>query len=108
MGFSRQEYWSGLPFPSPGDFSDPRIKPSSLASPALAGGLFTTSATWEALEDHRPVETRRLMIMTPEIPPYDLTIHQKNVREGNGTHSSILQNREYGQKYESDIVCHFK
>ena len=34
MGFPRQEYWSGLPFPSPGDLSDPGIKPMSLASPA--------------------------------------------------------------------------
>ena len=38
MGFSIPEYWSGLPFPSPGDLPDPRIRP---ASPALAGGLFT-------------------------------------------------------------------
>ena len=47
MGFSRQEYWSGLPFPSPEDLSDPEIEPVSLASPALAGGFFTTNATWE-------------------------------------------------------------
>ena len=39
MEFSRQEYWSGLPFPTPGDLPDLRIKP---ASPALAGGFFTT------------------------------------------------------------------
>ena len=39
MGFSRQEYWSGLPFPSPWDLPDPGIEP---ASPALAGGFFTT------------------------------------------------------------------
>ena len=39
MGFSRQEYWSGLPFPSPGDLPDPGIVPMS---PALAGGFFTT------------------------------------------------------------------
>ena len=45
MGFSRQEYWSRLPFPSPGDLPDPGINPTS---PALAGGLFTTRATWEA------------------------------------------------------------
>ena len=48
MGFSRQEYWSELPFPSPGDLSDPGIKPPSLTSPALAGRFFTTSTTWEA------------------------------------------------------------
>ena len=41
MGFSRQEYGSGLPFPSPGDLPDPGIEPTSLASPALAGGFFT-------------------------------------------------------------------
>ena len=40
--FSRQEYWSGLPFPLPEDLSDPGIKPASPMSPALAGGFFTT------------------------------------------------------------------
>ena len=39
MGFSRQEYHRGLPFSSPGDLPDPGIKPESLVSPALAGGL---------------------------------------------------------------------
>ena len=48
MGFSRQERWSGLAFPSPGDFPNPGIEPVSLVSPALAGVFFTTSATWEA------------------------------------------------------------
>ena len=46
--FSRKEYWNGLPFPPPGDLPEPGIKPMSLMSPALAGGLFTTSTTWEA------------------------------------------------------------
>ena len=48
MGFSRQEYWSGLQCPPPGDLPDTGIKPESLMSPALAGGFFTTSTTWEA------------------------------------------------------------
>ena len=47
MGLSRQEHWSGLPFPSPEDLPHPGIEP---ASPALAGGFFTTSPTWEALQ----------------------------------------------------------
>ena len=47
-GFSRQEYWSGLPCPPPGNLPDPGIEPASLKSPELAGGFFTTSATWEA------------------------------------------------------------
>ena len=42
MGFSRQEYQSGLSSPSPGDLPDPGIKPAFLASLALAGGFFTT------------------------------------------------------------------
>ena len=45
LGFSRLEYWSGLACPPPGDLPDPGIKPTSLTSPALAGGFFTTSAT---------------------------------------------------------------
>ena len=46
MGLFEQEYWSGLPFLPLGDLPDPGVEP---ASPALAGGFFTTSATWEAL-----------------------------------------------------------
>ena len=42
VGFSRQEYWGGLPFPSPGNLSDPGIKSVSLLSSTLAGGFFTT------------------------------------------------------------------
>ena len=48
MGFSKEEYWSGLPFPSPGDLPNPGIEPTSLTSPAMAGEFFTTYATWEA------------------------------------------------------------
>ena len=50
MGFSRQEYWNGVSFPSPGNLSDPGIEPVALMSPALAVRFFTTSATWETLE----------------------------------------------------------
>ena len=48
VGFSRQEYCSGLPCPPPGDLPNPGIEPVSLMSPALTGGFFPTSATWEA------------------------------------------------------------
>ena len=47
MEFSRREYWSGLPFPAPGDLPNPGIEPAFLASPALAGRFFTTGATWK-------------------------------------------------------------
>ena len=46
MEFSRQEYWSGLPCPMPGDLPNPGSEPSSLAD--LTGGFLTTKATWEA------------------------------------------------------------
>ena len=66
VGFSRQEYWSGLPCPSPGNLPEPRTEPTSLMSPTLAGGFFTISATWEAWygieieENNRMGKTRDL------------------------------------------------
>ena len=54
MGFSRREYWSGLPWPPPGDLPD-------LMSPALAGMFFTTRATWEALIPSWPTPTQFLL-----------------------------------------------
>ena len=47
VGFSGQEYWSGLSCPPPGDLYNPEIKPMSLLSPALTGGFFTTGTAWE-------------------------------------------------------------
>ena len=46
MEFFRQEYWGRVPLPTSGDLPHPGIEPASLASPALAGGFFTTSTTW--------------------------------------------------------------
>ena len=48
MGFSRQDYWSRLPYPPPGDLPNPGIEPESLKSPALVSMFFTSSSTWEA------------------------------------------------------------
>ena len=50
MGFSRQEYWSELPFRSPGDLPDPEFEPMS---PALAGGFFTTELPGKPLGKER-------------------------------------------------------
>ena len=50
MGFSRQEYWHGLPFPSPGDLPHAGIERVSLASPALAGRFFTTASPGKPLK----------------------------------------------------------
>ena len=49
VGFSSQEYWSGLPRSPPGGLPDPGIQLTCFTSPALAGRFFTTSTTWEAL-----------------------------------------------------------
>ena len=48
MEFSRQKYWSGLPFLSAGDLPDPGMETVSLAAPVLVGRFFTPSTTWEA------------------------------------------------------------
>ena len=56
MGFSRQEYWRGLPFPPAGDLPDPGIEPTALRSPALAGRFFTTSATYSQAKLKNQVE----------------------------------------------------
>ena len=58
-GFSRQEYWSGLPFPTPGDLPDSGIEPASIASPALAGGFFTIEVSGE------PFFCKFTQILTP-------------------------------------------
>ena len=63
MGFSKQDYWSGLPCSPPGDLPDPGIEPASLTSPALAGGFFTTSATWEpcTMESNSAIKENEIM-----------------------------------------------
>ena len=65
IGFSRQEYQSRLPGPSPGDHSDPGIEPMSPTSPALVGRLFTTSATWKA-SNARLIPNKHFRITEPE------------------------------------------
>ena len=50
MGFSRQEDWSGLPFPTPEDLPNPGMEPSSLVSLALTGGFFTTEPSGNQVE----------------------------------------------------------
>ena len=72
-GFSRQEHWSGLSCPPPGDLPDPGIKPASLMSPALADKFFTTSAPWEAQMWAMLWEKKRIILKViqrwPGLPP---------------------------------------
>ena len=53
MGLSRQEYWSGLPFPPRGDLLNPGIRPKPPASPAVAGGFFTTTPPEKPSKMHK-------------------------------------------------------
>ena len=66
MEFSRQEYWSGLPFLTPWELPDPEIKPTSLASPALSGGFFTTEpqGSLSLVITHRIWDTIHLLLGT--------------------------------------------
>ena len=59
-GFSRQEYWSRLPFPSPGNLPDQGIETVSLISPILVDGFFTTRATWEAQDTLRKFKSHNI------------------------------------------------
>ena len=63
MGFSRQEYWSGLPFPSPGDLPNPGIEPVSPASHALIGRFFTVWATGDKLSQTWWIRQHRFVVL---------------------------------------------
>ena len=67
--FSRQEYWSRLPYPSPGTLPDPGIKPISLVSPALAGEFFATVPP-----GRKRCETQQHSVSAPSIPENTLII----------------------------------
>ena len=71
MGFSRQEHWSGLPGPPPGDLPDPGIESASLLSPTLAGRFFTASTTWEAVLLLQQVSDLSVLASPPPLPPSD-------------------------------------
>ena len=66
MGFPRQEYWCGLPLPTPGDLPKLGFEPMPLASPALAGGFSTTGkrrfSTSEALERSKDMQMKPLLL----------------------------------------------
>ena len=66
IGFSRQEYWSGLPIPSPGNLPDPGIKPESSVAPALAGGFFTTEPPGKPFG----MCVQSLMPLSPQVDVY--------------------------------------
>ena len=86
MGFSRHEYWNGLPFPTSGDFSNPgKIKPTSLVSPVLAGGFFNTSASWEAQVNSVLVAQSHLILCDPlDYSPPGSSVHGNSPGKNTG------------------------
>ena len=95
MEFSRQEYWSGLPFPTPGDLPDPGIEPASLPSPVLAGGFFTTSATVFLKEVFSSNSQMVLVVKNfpaneGDIEDMGQSLSREDPLEDMATHSSIL------------------
>ena len=91
IGFSRQEYWSRLPCPPPGDLPDPQIKPVSLRSPALAARFFTTRAIWEThLNTTMKSESRS--VVTNSFRPHGLCSPWNSPGQNTGACSlSLLQ-----------------
>ena len=68
MGFSRQEYWSRLPVPPPGNLPDPRIEPSSITSPALAVRFFNTTFSFSLFPQDPPNNVSILFIFLSSVP----------------------------------------
>jgi len=82
MEFSRQEHWSRLPFPTPGDFPNPEIELMPPVSPTLAGEFFTTSATWKALatkdhQDSNPYHFKLQFVLPPKMRKLALVGHRE-------------------------------
>ena len=87
MGFSRQEYWSRLPFPSPGDLPDPGIEPSmSPAALALADRFFTTSAAWDPTMKVKVRSLSRVRLFAT--PPYVVTTQPHACRRALCSHAT--------------------
>ena len=99
-GFSRQEYWSGLPCPSPGAFPNPGLKPVSLRSPALAGRFFTASATWKYVLSMYKSKSSNQACVTRML--HELCwIHKVN-QSINKTDSNYIQ----GLNMYQQVACH--
>ena len=72
MGFSRQEYWSGLPFLTPGDLPDPGMEPTSLLSPTLAAGPLPLAPPGKCDNNGTNSSNFNILILTPKRPSFPL------------------------------------
>ena len=93
--FPRQEYWSGLPFPPPGNLPDPGIKPVSLVPPALAGGFFTTEPLGKPLGMYNVLfcQERVFSLLSDSKPQlYSCTGHRNSITMLSCSLHSLLGN----------------
>jgi len=92
MEFSRQEYWSGLPCPSPGDLLPPEIQAASLTSSALAGRFFTSSSTsWETQKSDLEINAFQAYNLPSSLSlPVTQIIHTENLHVGKVSVKNLL------------------
>ena len=86
MGFLRQEYWSGLPFPSPRDLPNPGIEP---VVPALAGRFFTICTTREAMSSHTTILILLLFMRNFKMVPH---VNAENLQKPMQKHHPLVEN----------------
>ena len=83
MSFSRHEYWSGLPFPSPGDLLKPGIEPMSLKSPAVEGGSLPLAPPEKARrKEQDKMETKKLQRFQRQTCRWAISLKRKKAQEG--------------------------
>ena len=95
--FSKQEYWSGLPFPSPGDLPDPGIERLSVVSPVLAGGFFTS---WVNREPHFVVNLYSWGAREPSL----FGLSDGSVKEQEGNWGRDLRAGERGRRKHRFLI----
>ena len=93
MGFSRQEYWTGLPFPSPGNLPNPEIKPPS---PAIVGGFFTTEPQGNPLLPTGPSNQRHSLAYCSSKESTEQSLLQTRHEHKRGTNFHFLKPLKYG------------
>ena len=104
-GILRQEYWSGLAFPSPEDLPNPEIEPASLASPVLAGRLFTTELPGKEVPNWCPTDCpggnsrNKARRAESEMPSTAWSVEQRGLRLG---HSVWQRGKNWGRMWGGD------
>ena len=101
MGFSRQEYWTGLPFPSPGNLPNPEIKPPS---PAIVGGFFTTEPQGNPLLPTGPSNQRHSLAYCSSKESMKRSLLQTRHEHKKGTNFHFLKPLKYGGYWLSQFA----